>query len=436
MKTRKRYKKHQKAGNLENEARFTPRTKTELQRAINLYIKRNDRSRGEMNTWNVSLIKNMKGLFLGMKTFNENINDWDVSNVKTMEEMFFECSQFNQPLDKWNVSKVETMRSMFYKCVNFNQPLNNWNVSNVNDMQTMFLGCASLNQDFSKWVINSTARMVDMFKDTQISSSQRPRYLFYRPVSQPEPQTQTPQTVNQMLNRTINPIPIKKNTSNIIDYAKTSIDIMSGQEISVKKYLKEDPDNIVFILDGFYYYSQFSGIEHLQNDENVIKYPCFKVGNTIVPKRKNVDLERPIFPLKSIGLHSGYILLGNVKWILANKHIRAYILTEKEKIPSVVSKQMMGPTPNAVSATHCQEGHSDTIYNIMWLETDLNNISPNASNKYKTINVENIDDMQDEMEDMLADVPDVSQIIGTRRGGRRCRNYKKTHKKNRVKILM
>ncbi|HNU37017.1 MAG TPA: hypothetical protein PKJ87_01545, partial [Macellibacteroides fermentans] len=74
--------------------------------------------------------------------------------------------------------------------------------------------------------------------------------------------------------------------------------------------------------NGFYYYSTFSTIDHLLKDENVMKYPCFNIGTSIVPRRENVDLNRPIFPLKSIGMHSGYILLSNVIWMLKNKNKR------------------------------------------------------------------------------------------------------------------
>ena len=177
---------------------FTPINKTELKDAINNYIMNNDRSLGNINTWDVSLIKDMSNLFKGYSTFNEPINNWNVSNVTNMEgmfdmfndgrelpgrlfnqrldkwdvsnvtkmnNMFSSCSKFNQRLDMWDVSKVENMEMMFSDCDKFNQPLNNWGdkVKNVKTMKFMFAGCYEFNQPLDKWNVSGVTNMENMF---------------------------------------------------------------------------------------------------------------------------------------------------------------------------------------------------------------------------------------------------------------------------------
>ena len=106
---------------------FTPETKRELQDAINTWYKlANGSDNGGYSspleyaniysnptTWNVSLMKDMSGLFKG-KTGNNhpNIGNWNTCNVTTMESMFEE-STFNKNIGGWNVHNVENYRAMF-----------------------------------------------------------------------------------------------------------------------------------------------------------------------------------------------------------------------------------------------------------------------------------------------------------------------------------
>ena len=109
-----------------NEFIFKPKTKEELQKAVNLWCTNKDDALdryGHISNWDTSLINDMSRLFQ-YSNFNENINDWDVSNVTNMEYMFYYCKNFNQPLNNWDVSNVTTMCCMFQCCINFNQPLN------------------------------------------------------------------------------------------------------------------------------------------------------------------------------------------------------------------------------------------------------------------------------------------------------------------------
>ncbi|MCZ9838933.1 BspA family leucine-rich repeat surface protein [Brachyspira hyodysenteriae] len=117
----------------------------------------------DISNWNVSKVEDMGYMFSICVNFNQPINDWDVSKVKTMEGMFRSAFKFNQPLDKWNTSKVENMNQMFNEALKFNQPLNSWNVSNVKTMECMFRGTEAFNQPLDKWDTKKLKTMFGMF---------------------------------------------------------------------------------------------------------------------------------------------------------------------------------------------------------------------------------------------------------------------------------
>jgi hypothetical protein len=100
-----------------------------------------------LNSWNVSNVTNMKGMFYGCNVFDQPLDNWNVSNVTDMSFMFSNCHVFNRPLDSWNVSNVTNMKKMCSGCRVFNRPLDSWNVSNVTNMAFMFSGCSAFRQD-------------------------------------------------------------------------------------------------------------------------------------------------------------------------------------------------------------------------------------------------------------------------------------------------
>lgn len=141
---------------------FKPTSKKELIARIHEFYKANYQN-DDINSWNVSQITDMSGLFKEFQGFNKNIENWDVSNVTNMNEMFSGCGYFNQSLNNWDVSKVTTMERMFYKCDSFNQSLNDWNVSNVTNMKEMFRFCDAFNQPLNKWDVSNVTNMNSMF---------------------------------------------------------------------------------------------------------------------------------------------------------------------------------------------------------------------------------------------------------------------------------
>ena len=139
-------KKLDKPIDSEDHYEYSPKTKDDLIKVINIL---SDKGETNFNCIDTSKITDMSNLF-GDKSIKVNIrinnkidvSEWDVSNVKTMEQMFFGCVNFNCNLSNWDVSSVENMSNMFYGCKKFEgEGLENWDVSNVTDMSNMFEYC-------------------------------------------------------------------------------------------------------------------------------------------------------------------------------------------------------------------------------------------------------------------------------------------------------
>ena len=77
---------------------------------------------------------------------------------------------FNQPLDTWNVSNVTQMSGMFHHATSFNQSLPHWDIGNVVDMDYMFTGASSFNQAFATpTAIARVPTKVKMFEGAAIA---------------------------------------------------------------------------------------------------------------------------------------------------------------------------------------------------------------------------------------------------------------------------
>ena len=59
-------------------------------------------------------------MFYHCKAFNKDLNSRDVSNVKNMLLMFTYCTNFNRNLNNWDITKVEIMNGMFSGCTLWN----------------------------------------------------------------------------------------------------------------------------------------------------------------------------------------------------------------------------------------------------------------------------------------------------------------------------
>ena len=131
----------------------------------------------DIGDWDVSNVKNMKGVLYNGAAFNQNLNKWNTYNVTNMNGMFYGCSNFDHPLNDWQTDNVKDMGAMFTYASSFNQPLNpppngGWEVGQVTIMNSMFSGsdtvASSFNQDISTWNTSSLWTSTGMYYNCPI----------------------------------------------------------------------------------------------------------------------------------------------------------------------------------------------------------------------------------------------------------------------------
>ena len=144
-------------------ARYQPKNRRELRKSVTEYPKNKSRY-GNINTWDVTLITDMDGIFASLPKFNEDISGWDVGNVTRMSNMFYQAKSFNQNISGWNVSNVTSINHMFHEAKAFNQPLNSWNVRKVDNAVGMFMDAKAFNQPLNSWDVRNITDMAAMFK--------------------------------------------------------------------------------------------------------------------------------------------------------------------------------------------------------------------------------------------------------------------------------
>ncbi len=152
------------------------RSDEDIHKAVNLWYSNQAEAEtkyGHISEWNVSSVTNMKELFKGKETFNDDISNWDVSNVTDMRSMFSYAQAFNQPIGSWDVSKVTNMGFMFSKAKAFNQAIGSWDVSKVTNMRCMFYFTTAFNQPIGNWDVSKVTTKDVMFWDCPISYSNK-----------------------------------------------------------------------------------------------------------------------------------------------------------------------------------------------------------------------------------------------------------------------
>lgn len=107
----------------------------------------------DLTQWDVSKVTNMTRMFY-RTDFNGRLDSWDVSNVRSMNGMFACTSEFNQPLNSWKTNSLNCTVKMFQEAAKFNQPLDAWNMRKVMDATEMFREAVEFNSSVSSWTFS------------------------------------------------------------------------------------------------------------------------------------------------------------------------------------------------------------------------------------------------------------------------------------------
>jgi hypothetical protein len=213
------------------------------------------------------------------------------------------------------------------------------------------------------------------------------------PQVQPQPQRQSisPPVApyKQFHDVTKHPIPLSREHYKLsIDKLRKhqEFDVITRDNIFVYRHLTESADNIVFYYPhgntGKFYNTDKNTLTYLCTDVNFVKYACKGVytGLNVTPDRYHGDV--PYLSGKSFGFY-GILSIAQLKTIVESKEDHQFIvLKESGKVPSTVSLQMLGSNANAVSASHCQEGHDETIYSmhrVDWKKLPFQSSHPSKS---------------------------------------------------------
>jgi len=130
----------------------------------------------DIGGWDTSSVTNMFGVFQNATSFNQDIGSWDTSSVTNMGNMFSEATAFNQDIGGWDTSSVTSMGSMFQGATSFNQDIGSWDTSSVTNMGFMFAVATAFNQDLTGWCVGNIGALPLAFASqaTNFSSSDYP----------------------------------------------------------------------------------------------------------------------------------------------------------------------------------------------------------------------------------------------------------------------
>ena len=130
---------------------------------------------------------------------------------------------------------------------------------------------------------------------------------------------------------------------------------MEDTNVKISEYIKEDPDNLVFVYDvNRYFLSKRSIINMMRRDATL--YPCF-VLNSMNPT--NINTNKQLFNLLKIGFVSGYPCIMTALYTNPNKQLFSIFSTNKQ-FHSFISHDVLHQG-SMVSGLHCQEGSGSKI---------------------------------------------------------------------------
>lgn len=124
-----------------------------------------------LNSWNLTPVRETSYMFYNATSFNGNISAWDMSNVTNTQYMFANAYSFNQDISGWTFTMLTRMDHMFEAATNFNQDIGSWNVAGVQFINDAFDGAAKFDQNLGDWDISSVGDMTNILKQSGLSKS-------------------------------------------------------------------------------------------------------------------------------------------------------------------------------------------------------------------------------------------------------------------------
>jgi hypothetical protein len=176
--------------------------------------------------------------------------------------------------------------------------------------------------------------------------------------------------------------PLENSSIQINPSSQIGSDLINMErDINVLNFMNEDPKNIAFYFNNQICLTNKDSLHYSitdpENKGKNIKYECLRTGSM---NPSNIVFTNPYFSMRTIGSY-GLVSLGQINEIIQNESIR-YVEMATEPIKQLVSTaslQTTGPNPNYVSASHCQEGQGENVYNLL----NIVNVSTTGGRKRK-----------------------------------------------------
>ena len=150
-----------------------------------------------------------------------------------------------------------------------------------------------------------------------------------------------------------------------------AMDIITFEDMSVRKYLQDDPKNMVLVESNNK--PHFTNSDDLQTSmEEGIVYACKEANERLFQDAENVETELELFNSRRIGTLGGYIKADQLRSAMALSSNEGdsstrlfYISGPLKQIPAVISKRVYDGYDDLVSANHCQVGAEGGLFEVL-----------------------------------------------------------------------
>jgi hypothetical protein len=161
--------------------------------------------------------------------------------------------------------------------------------------------------------------------------------------------------------------------SNAVVHLDTDMgtDYISGEEMTAQNYVNGDSNNVVFYFNGqILCFSNRKDIrDHILTNTSNIKFGCHEIQRYFVPQRSNVILDIPYVAMRSLGCMVGLVPLAQINELVTNENIHyVEIVSTNTHLVTTASLQMLEDNPDAVGASHCQEGQEELVYQLKTIQ--------------------------------------------------------------------
>jgi ankyrin repeat protein len=150
----------------------------------------------------------------------------------------------------------------------------------------------------------------------------------------------------------------------LIDINQTGFNMILQEDVNIQEYLKENPHNVVFLIEGKHYLTSKDVIKQQINVTNV-KYGCRRAGNgSRFVMDENIISETPYLTLSTVVPLQILITLEDARKITHPLSANMFILKNTGlKLPAIISEEFIRGG-NGVSADHCQPGKETDVYGL------------------------------------------------------------------------